>query len=120
MSRQHNIGGTRSRTPGPTEVRRGPRPSREIVPRSTPGRDRAVAVASQVDGLEHAVPLDELASARTRGQWPQALCDSTVVPGALGALGRECRSCRRLVQAAQRRQRPEPQRSWWRRLLFRH
>lgn len=120
MPRQHDTGGPRFRTAGTIEPRRVSLRRGEIVPNPMFSQDRAVAVASQVDGLEHAVPLDQLTLARAQGQWPQALCNSTVVPGALGARGRDCRICHRLVQAAQRPQQPQRRQSWWRRLLLRH
>lgn len=88
------------------------------VVEATASRDRAVAVASQADGLEHAVPLDEVTLARSRGEWPLALCATTVVPAALGASGRDCRRCRGLVLVG-RRAVSRGRRSVWRRLLAR-
>ena len=120
MRRKHDIDELRVWTAGTIEPRRGSPRGGEIVPTPTFPQDRAVAVASQVDGLEHAVPLDQLTLARTRGEWPQALCSSTVVPGALGARGRDCRICRHLVQATQRPKQSGRRRSWWRRLLLRY
>ena len=102
----------------PTEVEVGRPLPGSPVPGAGCGRlDRAVAVASQVDGLEHAVPLSELTLARSAGQWPLALCAATVVPAALGASGRDCRRCRHLVLATRSTPRRDPLTGWWRRLL---
>lgn len=115
MPRQHSEEATPAPVPAPD-----PRAAALSTPALPAGpSDRAVAVASQADGLEHAVPLHAITVARAEGQWPLALCQAIVVPGALGTSGRDCRRCRALVLATSTTPRHQRQHGWWRRLLAR-